>query len=620
MKGKIVKKAAMLSFALTILVSPGVYAEELEEFTLDPVSVTATRIEKRDLEIPATVRVYSGEELEATGAKSVLEALSYSEGIVYDSQGPAGQSMSTMTSKVIIRGMERGTAVLINGVPINLRSAFSLEDLPIGAVERVEVMRGNGAVLYGSEASGGAINIITKGSFDRQITIAGGDMNKKKYGLDFQEGKLGISYSHSRLGEVKDYGNTTDYISSLKKSRKDSGLITYKFDDNWSITHLNSRNRYSRWRDRKSTGALYNTNDYVSRQSKTFITYQDDTVRVNLYNNQRKIRNVTTRGANVSSSVNADYTRGVDFQKRFDLSKGNILFGFDVHKENYENSAKAEPFDNIYRMNYSIFAQWNAVFNDRWEMNLGARGTWTGSTPGGNNYNNLSPQIQFLYKANKNTSFYSNVGKSFLMPSFTQLFGSGSIIGNAELKPATGWQYEIGAKHIRGKHSWRLALFYLEVNDYISSTGVHPNLRYTNSDVRNLGVELAYDVQLNKALKLTTGVTVARPQEKVGNSTWYAYQGRLQYNLGINYSKDKWSASLMGNYLGKRTAQDATRIRHHKALLLTTAKISYKPDKNNEIYFTMENLFDRDATTLNSLTSIYHQTPRNFEIGYKFKF
>lgn len=69
-----------------------------------------------------------------------------------------------MTAKAVIRGVEKGTLVLVNGVPMNQSGMYSLQDIASDSVEKVEIVRGGGAILYGSEASGGVINIITKGT------------------------------------------------------------------------------------------------------------------------------------------------------------------------------------------------------------------------------------------------------------------------------------------------------------------------------------------------------------------------------------------------------------------------------------------------------------------------
>lgn len=138
-----------------------VFAEELQEYTLDPMLITAQRMETKDLETPAAVEVYTHEDLMATGGSNLQEALKFGTGLTFQSQGVKGTSQGTMNSKIIIRGVEKGTLVLIDGVPINQSGRYNLEDISPEIVEKVEVVRGGGAVLYGSEATGGVVNIIT---------------------------------------------------------------------------------------------------------------------------------------------------------------------------------------------------------------------------------------------------------------------------------------------------------------------------------------------------------------------------------------------------------------------------------------------------------------------------
>lgn len=124
--------------------------------------VTATRTEKKDLDIPAVVEVYSEEQIEKSSAANAYDVLQNTLGVNTQSQGFNGTGMSTMTSKVMIRGVEKGTLVLVNGVPMNQDGKYNLEDIPTESIEKIEVVKGGGSVLYGSEATGGVINIITK--------------------------------------------------------------------------------------------------------------------------------------------------------------------------------------------------------------------------------------------------------------------------------------------------------------------------------------------------------------------------------------------------------------------------------------------------------------------------
>ena len=129
---------------------------------MDQMVVTATRTEKKDLDIPAVVEVYSEEQIEKSSAANAYDVLQNTLGVNTQSQGFNGIGMSTMTSKVMIRGVEKGTLVLVNGVPMNQDGKYNLEDIPTESIEKIEVVKGGGSVLYGSEATGGVINIITK--------------------------------------------------------------------------------------------------------------------------------------------------------------------------------------------------------------------------------------------------------------------------------------------------------------------------------------------------------------------------------------------------------------------------------------------------------------------------
>ena len=107
-----------------------VFAEELQEYSLDQMVVTATRTEKKDLDIPAVVEVYSEEQIEKSSAANAYDVLQNTLGVNTQSQGFNGTGMSTMTSRVMIRGVEKGTLVLVNGVPMNQDGKYNLEDIP----------------------------------------------------------------------------------------------------------------------------------------------------------------------------------------------------------------------------------------------------------------------------------------------------------------------------------------------------------------------------------------------------------------------------------------------------------------------------------------------------------
>lgn len=195
------EKMVLSGIALSMLVGgTPAFAEEVATYELNPVLVTAQRSVTKDMETPAAIEVLHADDLQKTGATSVQEALKFSTGIITHGQGPRNISQGTMTSKAVIRGVEKGTLVLVDGVPINQGGRYNLEDIPVESIDRVEVVRGGGAVLYGSEANGGVINIITKGKRANTVKAGFGNYGIQNYAASFQAGKLGFTAAYDPYG------------------------------------------------------------------------------------------------------------------------------------------------------------------------------------------------------------------------------------------------------------------------------------------------------------------------------------------------------------------------------------------------------------------------------------
>ncbi len=621
------KLAFCLLASLLPLYQPSAWAEELTEFDLDPVVVTASRQGKRDFDMPAKVNVYTAAELEATGASNVIEALKYAEGVVYHSQGPAGQSMDMMTSKLVVRGQDRGTLVLLDGVPLNLGGGFSLENMSLSGIERIEVVKGAGSVLYGGDTTGGVINIISKKAMDKKVFAAAGNYERYDAGASWQEGKLGFSYQNSHLGEVQHFGESFvgpggGVYYNFADSCKDLYRWDYRFDEHLSISQLYGRNRYARSTQAKSTGLITARNDYDAYQNVIVARYANRGFTANLYNNYRSIYNQTVNQANLQNTTK-DRLSGLGLQYDFALKTGGFTAGLDVQQE-YTGSRvlKSMPLLEYDRMNYAVFAEWERPLGNKWTVTLGARETWT---EGDEDYDGLSAQAQFAYQAGKDVNIYASLARTFVLPTLSQAYGVGSTLGNPGLRPQNGNQWEVGAKYNRGVHSWRLSVFSLNIEDYIAANhvpGSPGDLYYTNEDRKNTGVELSYAVGLKNGVSLKLGAVYGNPRYRsAGSDAWRDQYGRYQFNLGLDYEKAKWSGGLYGNYLGGRTIADDNATTHPAPLFLTGMRIAYKPGAGHEFYCNLDNLFGRRGITSNTATtSAFYQMGFNFQIGYRYKF
>lgn len=169
---KIAQRKALLA-AITVFVMGGVtaQAEELPVYSFDEVVVTATRTENDVKKVPASTQVITQEDIKRGGATSVRNALSMYANIFQKSKVRGGGH------DIIIRGMEtKHSLVMVNGRRISneadangLGNAMSLDRININDVEKIEIVRGPSSALYGSEAMGGVLNIITKPSKEQTL-------------------------------------------------------------------------------------------------------------------------------------------------------------------------------------------------------------------------------------------------------------------------------------------------------------------------------------------------------------------------------------------------------------------------------------------------------------------
>lgn len=169
---KTAQRKALLA-AITVFVMGGVtaQAEELPVYSFDEVVVTATRTENDVKKVPASTQVITQEDIKRGGATSVRNALSMYANIFQKFKVRGGGH------DIIIRGMEtKHSLVMVNGRRISneadangLGNAMSLDRININDVEKIEIVRGPSSALYGSEAMGGVLNIITKPSKEQTL-------------------------------------------------------------------------------------------------------------------------------------------------------------------------------------------------------------------------------------------------------------------------------------------------------------------------------------------------------------------------------------------------------------------------------------------------------------------
>src|SRR3989338_6844957 len=199
-------------------------AEPQQEQTLPPVVVTATRVETPQEQVTTSLSVITSDDIRAQQAVTVEEVLRHVPGLDVVQSGSRGT-----TTSVFIRGAESDQVlVLIDGMEANSTTtgAFDFAHLTTESIGRIEVLRGAGGTLYGSQAIGGVVHIITKagkGKPEVSFSTEGGNHRTHRQVLAVRGGteRLGYSLSASRLETAGFRRNNDDYQNMAVSSRLD---------------------------------------------------------------------------------------------------------------------------------------------------------------------------------------------------------------------------------------------------------------------------------------------------------------------------------------------------------------------------------------------------------------
>lgn len=644
----------------------GVSAAEVYE--LNPVLVTAYRSVTKDMETPAAIEVLHADDLQKTGATSVQEALKFSTGIITHGQGPRNISQGTMTSKAVIRGVEKGTLVLVDGVPINQGGRYNLEDIPVESIDRVEVVRGGGAVLYGSEANGGVINIITKGKRANMVKAGFGNYGIQNYAASFQAGKLGFTAAYDHTGKIDHISAPTETTSkrsgaprglyyNIKRGEHANFNARYDFNDDLYVTHTYGRNsdhyvyKYTGIDNPANAGKEYKNVIHSTEENLTALHYTKNNFSANAFYNRRdqetknasaKInkkfpQNFDSSSISYDKTSYLDQTVGINFQNRWNFHKGSFMLGYEFQRDMQNNAGSGT--EKFYSRNaHSLFGQVAYDFTHATQANLNFRQTWTEADAAGNKYDKFTPEFVLMHHLDENTMVYGKVGQSFMLPTFSQLYGNrNNIRGVPDLKPEKGMHYELGAKKSIGKNAYRVALYSYKIEDFIDAdTKDWPDITYKNCDVKNTGIEIDWTRNQSENLSYHLGLTYSHPEKRDNERTvkvnsdgtttvvppkqnpWHDYYGRIGFNAGVDYTRGKLTTAFHISYLGDRT-RDKDPYASMKAQLFSDINFSYQANDNARFFLNIDNLFDR-RDIISSSSSSFYNLGRNFMAGVEYKF
>lgn len=502
--------------------------ENLQEFSLDTMVVTATRTAMTVKETPSTVEIVDSKKLEQTQAKTLHDALKGALGVnvFNDFQG---------RSNVSIRGSEsRHVLIMVDGKRLggeaayNSANAWDVDRIRMEDVERVEIIRGPAGALYGSDAMGGVINVITKTPDKTTADInyeygwyEDGKGAGYKGNLYLQGAEGNYSYKiNAGLNKNRPYldpKGSGDSMNFYGKQQPLSLNVGYKFDngnelsvDFSKIKEDNQKSSTSRtvmmpgkvWQDKVQT--IYNDNkrtDYAitykgsdDKQDWMFRAYKSVFDKHYMNQNNTRMTMMGKPGAWKLQDPKVDTVKRtlsvIEGKDTFNLSdKNKLTAGFEYRKDQSEGTRLKKPNTSLAdgnahdaydkaAINYlAAYVQDEFRPDDKWLIIPSVRFDHSDQFS-----NKLTSNLAATYNAADDVRIKAVVGQGYKTPTVNDLYifwemyaanpgGKGQFyVGNPDLKPEKSLSYELSVEKDWGDRSTvHFGLFRNEVKDLIGT-------------------------------------------------------------------------------------------------------------------------------------------------------
>jgi len=591
LKHRIVRnKIAVAMAASTLLCVNHVWAAEATVFQLDQVTVTAERIAQTVGNTPANVTIITSAELKNRGAQTLADALTGVSGVAVQSYGGSGQKaipyiLGTDRIVVLIDGkrmnLPQGIGVGSGGVDVN---TITLGD----NIEQIEVVHGGASTLYGADAVGGVINIITKkgeGTTKTTATIASGNDNAKYYGLTAggQEKNTHWQIASNKASDDGQRSNSA-YEGKNMSLRLDQDLnkgenLTFTYDYYGSHAGIPGSLSYpsaTDWQEivRRNWSVSY-TKEHTAG-SRIFRYYDNEQ---------------TYSGENYGSFRHENTVRGFDYQDSAKLDSSNLVtWGSEWRKDEVVSTAEGNgPVSGITK---AFFLQNQHDFNANAKLTVGVRRD-DNSIYG----NHWLPQAAYLYRLNANTSYFANWAKVFKAPKFDDLYGNDGYgdTGDPNLKPETGWTAETGIKSkLNSRNEATVSIFRRNINNAILWTA-DPDFTYHPHNIAGYkanGLNFTVTSKLSDVTTTNVGYTYLDSRDQNGNDVG---DPRHSFHVGINIHQDKLTQAVYGIFQD----ETGTATKRVNSRFIVNANTNYTISKDTSLFLTVNNLFNKQYQAVN---------------------
>ncbi|QGY43816.1 TonB-dependent receptor [Maribellus comscasis] len=586
-----------LVLTVTLLFSFKSYAQlsiTKDTIQIDEIVVTGTPVKVNRSSVPMAVSVVNRAQIEDTDESALLPVLNGKvPGLFVTERGITGFGVATGSAgQISIRGIggnpTTGVLMLIDGHPQFMGiMGHPLPDSYVSSdVERVEVIRGPASILYGSNAMGGVINIITKKQNKEGIhgnaRVSYGSYNTLKYmgALGFKKHKFNafVSVNHDQTDghrEHSDFNITNGYTK-----------LAYKVNEHLNVsTDFSLANFDAADPGPDTLNAVFGETIDIARGYWAFAVQNEFE---KLSGSFKLFYNFGEHDI-TDGFHSKDHNFGLKFFESLHLFEGNnITLGVDYI--NYGGMA-----ENITAMNGAGLVFADTTLNELGLYGFIQQSFWNKLTlNAGLRFQNHSiygdewiPSVGFAYKFDETMSWKGNISKGFRSPTLKELFMWGPQ--NSDLEPESILNYETGIlkTFLNNKVSAELTFFAVNGDNLITSVPVNGTPKYMNSgEISNKGIEFAMNAEVLENLLLNTTYSYINMKNPV-----YATPEH-QFYFSMHYSPDAFQLMASIQQVGNLD-NDPLAVVNKESYTLLKAKAIYNLTKGLKLYVSGENLLDQ---------------------------
>lgn len=623
-------KGQFLTIAVTVLFSMNAFSQE-NGSALDPVSVTASMHAQKTSHTGRDVLVVKGEQIASLPIHSIDELLRYLPGIEVQSRGPMGAQ-----SDIVMRGGTfQQVLVILDGLRLNdPNTGHFTAYIPIAPaeIERIEILKGASSAMYGSEAVGGIIQIITKsfaarkeekasafsagmagGSYglfnvdaggyysSQGTTISGGILSNNTNG-QLQRGIHGYVHAHTASVSLSQYLNK-NWQLQVRSSYDQRRFAAQNFYTSF-LSDTASEKVISLWNQLgvRYTGIKHHVAfqaGYKALQDE----YRFNSISTANQNHSRLIQAMASDEWNISARTTL--VSGLQYIRK--SIRSNDRGDHDLSLAAAFLTANFSPAAHFYAAP-ALRLEWHEIYG--WQLVPQVNLSWRIS------------RFQLRGSAGKTlrdadfTERYNNYQKSFV---------SGGAIGNPDLTAERSFSYEAGADYFLKDLKLSATFFRRNQNDLIdyvttpydkmprkdnlSPTGSYTlamNIAHVNTSGIETAVQYIGELAANRSLQIMGGASwLWSESDGKQPSLYLSSHAHFLANLGVRYHDRRWAVSANGLYKQRRsslnTPANIVGLAPHYLVINAKAEAFFMQEKLS-LFAEVDNIFDeRYADLLGAL-------------------